>query len=60
MAPTLAEVKLVQLKNCLVNVPQSIVTVLDNARAVNSLRISTFRTLLTRSGRPKCRCRITV
>ncbi len=34
MAPTLAEIKLIQLKNCFVSVPQSVVTVLDNARAV--------------------------
>ena len=34
MAPTQAEIKFVQLKNCFVNVPQAVVTVLDNARAV--------------------------
>ena len=36
MGATQAEIKLVQLKNCFVNVPQSVVTVLDNAKAVSS------------------------
>ena len=36
MAPTQAEVKLVELKNCFVNVPLSIVAQLDNANAVSS------------------------
>lgn len=35
MAPIQAEIKLVQLKNCFVNVPQNVVAVLDNARAVS-------------------------
>ncbi|KAF6227434.1 hypothetical protein HO133_008878 [Letharia lupina] len=34
MAPTQAEIKLVELKNCFVNVPRSIVGLLDNAKAV--------------------------
>lgn len=34
MSSTQAEIKLVQLKSCFVNVPQSVVTVLDNAKAV--------------------------
>ena len=40
MAPIQAEIKLVQLKNCFVNVPQSVVTVLDNARAVSRTDLS--------------------
>ena len=40
MAPTQAEIKLVQLKNCFVNVPQAVVTVLDNARAVRAANFS--------------------
>lgn len=36
MAPTQAEFKLVELKNCFVNVPLSIVALLDNANAVSS------------------------
>lgn len=36
MAPIQAEVKLVDLKNCFVNVPRSIVALLDNAKAVSS------------------------
>lgn len=34
MAPARAEVALVQLKNCLVNLPPSLVTVLQNANTV--------------------------
>jgi hypothetical protein len=34
MAPTRAEVALVQLKNCLVNLPSSLVSVLSNANTV--------------------------
>ena len=36
MTPAQAEVKLVELKNCFVNVPRSIVALLDNANAVSS------------------------
>ena len=39
MAPSPAEVKLVQLKNCFVNLPQSLVTALSNSDAVNLLRM---------------------
>jgi len=34
MAPARAEVALVQLKNCLVNLPSSLVSVLSNANTV--------------------------
>ncbi|CAD6587897.1 MAG: Peroxisome biosynthesis protein pex1 [Alectoria sarmentosa] len=34
MAPTQAEIRLVELRNCFVNVPRSIVALLDNAKAV--------------------------
>ena len=37
MAPIQAEIKLMELKNCFVNVPRSIVALLDNAEAVSSL-----------------------
>ena len=36
MAPTQVEIKLVELKNCFVNVPRSIVALLENANAVCS------------------------
>ena len=36
MAPTQAEIRLVELRNCFVNVPRSIVALLDNAKAVSS------------------------
>ena len=36
MAPSQVEIKLVELKNCFVNVPRSIVALLDNAKAVSS------------------------
>lgn len=36
MPPIQAEIKLVELKNCFVNVPRSIVALLDNAKAVSS------------------------
>ena len=37
MAPSHVEVKLVELKNCFVNVPRSIISLLDNANTVSSL-----------------------
>lgn len=37
MAPIQAEIKLMELKNCFVNVPRSIVALLDNAEAVSKL-----------------------
>ena len=37
MVPTQAEIRLVELKNCFVNVPRSIVALLDNTKAVSSL-----------------------
>lgn len=55
MTPIQAEVKLVQLKNCFVNVPQSVVTVLDNVRAVSSTKLPASRRLLTEAGSSKCR-----
>lgn len=36
MTPATAEIKLVELKNCFVNVPRSVVALLDNANAVSS------------------------
>ena len=36
MTPAQAEIKLVELKNCFVNVPRSVVALLDNANAVSS------------------------
>ena len=36
MGPSQVEIKLVELKNCFVNVPRSIVALLDNAKAVSS------------------------
>lgn len=36
MAPSHVEVKLVELKNCFVNVPRSIIALLDNANTVSS------------------------
>ena len=35
MTPASAEIRLVELKNCFVNVPRSIVALLDNANAVS-------------------------
>ena len=53
MAQTQAELKLVELKNCFVNVPRSIVTLLDNAKAVSrpSRTLCTHHSYLARSCR---------
>ena len=56
MAPTQAEIKLIELKNCFVNVPLSIVSLLENAKAVSS-QIALFQCIAyILSGRPE-RCR---
>lgn len=47
MAPSQVEIKLVELKNCFVNVPRSIVALLDNARAVSSWVVLLQDALLT-------------
>ena len=41
MAPIQAEVKLALLKNCFVNIPQAVVSVLDNAKAVSDTKLET-------------------
>ena len=56
MAPTQAEIKLIELKNCFVNVPLSIVSLLDNAKAVSS-QVALFEYIADiQLGRPE-RCR---
>lgn len=55
MAPTSAEVKLVQLKNCFVNLPQPLVTILGNAEAVRNNPSMFVVSLLTALDCPKCR-----
>ena len=47
MAPNQVEIKLAELKNCFVNVPRSIVAMLDNAKAVCSQCALYQDTLLT-------------
>ncbi len=55
MTPNQAEIKLVELKNCFVNVPRSVVALLDNAKAVSS-QIALFRHVTHKSlGRPERR-----
>ena len=60
MAPTQAEIKLVELKNCFVNVPRSIVALLDNAKAVSSLVALVGYIAHILPGCPKCCRRATV
>ncbi len=53
MAATQAEIKLIELKNCFVNVPLSIVSLLDNAKAVSS-QVALFKyTAYILLGRPE-------
>ena len=47
MAPIQAEIRLMELKNCFVNIPRSIVALLDNAEAVSSLANLSKNILLT-------------
>lgn len=60
MAPIQAELKLIELKNCFVNVPRSVVALLDNAKAVSS-PVPLFRGVAHKMpGRPKCCRRATI
>ena len=54
MAPSQAEIKLVELKNCFVNVPRPIVAVLDNAKAVGNQVVLLSRIANELSGRSEC------
>lgn len=60
MAPIQAEIKLVELKNCFVNVPRSIVTLLDNAKAVSSTVVLLGSPAYKLLGRPERRRRATI
>lgn len=56
MAPAQAEIKLVELKNCFVNVPRSIVALLDNAKAVSSQVVLSGHITHTLLDRPEYGC----